>query len=49
LEGKLKMKTFVKWLEQNHPGLFSAIKIIEEPKNKKKKPTIKHDGWKIIK
>jgi hypothetical protein len=45
------MKTFVNWLEQNHPGLFSAIKIIKEPKDKnsKKKPNIKHDGWKIIK
>ena len=41
------MKTFVKWLEQKNPKLFSAIEIIKEPK--RKKPEINHDGWKIVK
>lgn len=49
MERSPKMKTFVSWLEQNHPKLFSAIKIIKEPKDNKNKPKIKHDGWKIIK
>lgn len=41
------MNSFIKWLEQKHPELFSAIEIIKEPK--RKKPNIKHDGWKIVK
>jgi len=43
------MKTFTSWLEQKNPKLFSAIKVINEPKETKKKPEVKHDGWRIVK